>query len=240
MIRNVRTEQCKTGAAGTDTWLKNSNKGHTACPQHTHPKHVPTVEPLGEFKCVANTNCYLGHGAEPVPGIYYEALARDECMKKCSHAAACEGVVVPSSTALRAQWQCWLLKEVEINKCAKGAGYSFCSNRDASATSLVDQSKALSAAMSVNGSASVWSVVSKYSLICTAVLLALYVWRRRRSEETSSGEVTLGSVFERELTLVSVLELLAPQAWGPTVARNSSRVVAMTGDNDDDLKEVGM
>lgn len=236
LIRKVRIEQCKTGAPGTDIWLKNSNKSHSACPRHTHPKHVPTVEPIGDFKCVANTNCYAGHGAKPVPGSYYHALARDECMKMCSHTAACEGVVVPSSP----QWQCWLLKEVKLKNCTKGAGFSFCSNRDASALSLVDQSQAWSGAMPTNGSAFVWwSVFSKWSLMCTAILLALYLWRRRRSEETSSGELTSGSVFERELTLDSILEQLAMGARAPRAARDSMRALSMTGD-DEETKEIDM
>eukprot|EP00930_Biecheleria_cincta_P022736 TRINITY_DN16558_c0_g1_i1.p1 TRINITY_DN16558_c0_g1~~TRINITY_DN16558_c0_g1_i1.p1 ORF type:complete len:312 (-),score=42.37 TRINITY_DN16558_c0_g1_i1:385-1320(-) len=223
MIKKVRTEECKTGAAGTDIWLKNSSKGHMACPLHTHPKQVPTVQPIGNFKCVANTNCYQGHGAKPIPGIYYEALARHECMRRCSHLAACEGVVVPSSTSLQSQWQCWLLTDVKANECAKGPGYSFCRNRDLAPTSLADWSKAWFAAMSLNGSASVWSTVLKSALMCTTVLLSLHVWRRRRSQETSGGE----------LTLASGLEQLALRPWGPRAARNSTRSLRLDGDDEE-------
>lgn len=76
----------------------------------------------GSFQLQAGVNCFLGHGAQPLPHNYIEAIPADKCVASCAADASCQGTVVPSS----GQAQCWKVTNVVTSQCVPDAAYNFC------------------------------------------------------------------------------------------------------------------
>lgn len=73
---------------------------------------------------VQNTNCYHGHGAEPVDSTDLGALTLADCQALCQVSATCEGIAMEASCNSAAKVRCWRYKDITLSKCELGGSYN--------------------------------------------------------------------------------------------------------------------